>query len=51
VQVALLTAGVILRLPGMAVAAGAFTLAALVEWAYLARAAARHRAGAAGAII
>jgi hypothetical protein len=32
VQVALLTAGVILRLPGMAVAAGAFTLAAIVEW-------------------
>ncbi len=42
-HVALLAAGVILGLPGMAVAAGAFTLAAFVEWAFLARAAALSR--------
>ena len=46
-HVALLAAGVLLRLPGMVVAAGAFTLAAFVEWAYLARsAAARSRSHA-----
>ncbi|HZP84123.1 MAG TPA: hypothetical protein VFB21_20950 [Chthonomonadaceae bacterium] len=36
----LLTLGVLLRLPGMSVAAGAFTLASVVEYAYLVRCAA-----------